>query len=203
MFKKICKSLGIILAVVFIILFIVRDFHYFDVKNTAKQIEKIHNTKISIDDVMGKNLPQDPGEQANKTVEGVDVNKNGIRDDVEIAIFKAYPDSAKTRAVLLQYALALQMEAVQPIINKETVTEVVREQSRAYMCVGKILYRNDNNKYIMDKYFKDGDKLRNFVKSIQLNTEERKKQRDDFLQHIGSYAELEQVCDIDYSTLPN
>ena len=40
---------------------------------------------------------------------------------MELAIFKEYPNSAKTRAVLLQYALALQMEAVQPIVNKETV----------------------------------------------------------------------------------
>ena len=74
---------------------------------------------------------------------GIDANQNGIRDDVELAIFKEYPNSAKTRAVLLQYALALQMEVIQPIVNTETVTEVVREQSRAHYCVGEITSRDD------------------------------------------------------------
>ena len=66
---------------------------------------------------MGKNLPSDPGALADATVQGVDANQNGIRDDVELAVFKEYPNSAKTRAVLLQYALALQMEVIQPMVN--------------------------------------------------------------------------------------
>ena len=202
MFLKILKSVVLIFLVIFIILFIVRDFHYFDVKKTDLAVEKIHNTKLTLDDVMGKNMPPDPGVEADKTVVGVDANKNGIRDDVELAIFKAYPDSAKTRAVLLQYALALQMETTQTVINKDTVTEVVREQSRGFDCIGKILLRDDRDKKIMDLYFNNADKLRSFVKNKQLNTKERVGQRNNFLQHIGSYKELD-GCDIDYSILPN
>ena len=37
-----------------------------------------------MDDVTGKNLPQDPGAEADKTIAGIDANKNGIRDDVEL-----------------------------------------------------------------------------------------------------------------------
>ncbi|MFA5083894.1 MAG: hypothetical protein WC475_00705 [Candidatus Paceibacterota bacterium] len=168
-------------------------------QKTEEQVAKIHATKLTLDDVIGKNLPPDPGADADKTVQGADVNRNGIRDDVELAIFREYSDSAKTRAVLLQYALVLQMEATQKIVNTETVTEVVREQSRAYYCVGKILSRAD-----MDEYIKESNKLRLFVSERQRNTLERQNTRKDFVEKIGSYSESEnEVCDIDLSVLPN
>ena len=204
LFKKILKWTGIILLGLFILAEIIRLPFRLQEEKTVAQVAKIHATKLTLDDVMGKNLPPDPGANADKTVQGIDANNNGIRDDVELVIFQEYPNSAKTRAVLLQYALALQMETIQPIVNTETVTEVVREQSRAYACIGEILTRDDNNKKIMDKYFKDGNNLRSFVKEKQLNTPERKKYRTDFLENIGSYNESDnQVCDINYSTLPN
>ena len=125
----------------FAILVVVRMFHFYNLKKTNEQVAKIHATKLTMDDVIGKSLPPDPGAEADKTVAGIDANQNGIRDDVELAIFKEYPNSAKTRAVLLQYALALQMEVIQPIVNTETVTEVVGgEQSRADICVAMHLF---------------------------------------------------------------
>ena len=197
LFKKILKWTGIVVGGAFIILVIIRAFHFYNLDQTNAQVAKIHATKLTLDDVMGKNLPPDPGAEADKTVAGIDANQNGIRDDVELAVFKEYPNSAKTRAVLLQYALALQMEVVQPIVNMETVTEVVREQSRAYDCVSKILPRVSLNQYM-----KESDTLISFVKEKQLNIKERIDQRNSFLEDIGSYSELD-GCDIDYSTLPN
>lgn len=201
--KSIFKKVGkvamwffIVVFTAFVILVIVRMFHFYNLKKTVAEVEKIHNTKLTVDDVMGKNLPPDPGAEANKTVAGVDANKNGIRDDVELAIFKEYPNSAKTRAVLLQYALALQMEVVQTVVNRETVIATVQEEDRAYLCIGEILSRNN-----MDKYVADGDLLRSFVKNKQFNTEERKKSRTDFYEKIGSYNSLPRICDIDYSSL--
>ena len=189
----------IVILVAFAILVIVRMFHFYNLKKTVAEVEKIHATKLTVDDVMGKSLPPDPGAEADKTVVGIDANQNGIRDDVELAIFKEYPNSAKTRAVLLQYALALQMEVIQPIVNTETVTEVVREQSRAHYCVGEITSRDDIKKFI-----EIGDKLHEFIENKQRNTQERKKARRDFVEKIGSYNESEnKVCDINLSTLPN
>jgi hypothetical protein len=200
---KIFKWVILILVGSFIILIIVRTFHYFDVQKTSDQIIKIHSTKLSIDDVMGKNLPVDPGEESDKTVQGIDSNFNGIRDDVELAIFKEYPNSAKTRAVLLQYALALQMETKQKVINTETVIATIQEEDRSYQCIGKALIRDDNNQKIMDKYFNDGNNLRSFVKNQQLNTVERKTYRTNFYEYIGSYSSLDNYCDIDLSKLSN
>ena len=196
--RKILLRAFAVIFIIYVALVIYRAFHFWNLEKTNKQVEKIHSTKLTLDDVFGKNLPTDPGAEADKTVAGIDANTNGIRDDVELAIFKEYPDSAKTRAVLLQYALALQMEVIQPIVNTETVTEVVREQSRAYLCVGKILSRND-----IEKYIQDGDSLRSFVEIRQFDTEERKKAQLDFLKKVSSHESLDRYCDIDYSTLSN
>ncbi len=196
---KVTMWFFIVIFVAFAVLVVVRMFHFYNLKKTVAEVAKIHATKLTMDDVMGKNLPPNPGAEADKTVAGIDANKNGIRDDVELAIFKEYPNSAKTRAVLLQYALALQMEAVQTVVNKETVTEVVREQSRAHYCVGEISSRNDIKKFI-----EIGDKLHGFVENKQRNTSERKKFRKDFVKYIGSYSESEnEVCDINLSALLN
>jgi len=148
--------------------------------------------------VFGKNLPPEPSVEADKTVAGVDANRNGIRDDVELAIFKEYPNSAKTRAVLLQYALALQMEVVQPIVNEGTVTAVAEDGERAYACVGKILSRSDLNKYSAEV-----DTLRSFVEDRQLNTKEREQSQKDFYEKLASHTLSKGSCDLDLSTLPN
>ncbi|OGZ96451.1 MAG: hypothetical protein A3J10_01215 [Candidatus Sungbacteria bacterium RIFCSPLOWO2_02_FULL_54_10] len=199
LFLKILKWSAISIAVAFAALVVYRMFYLRNEEKTREQVARIHSTKLTLDDVMGKNLPPDPGADADKTIQGIDANHNNIRDDVELAIFKEYPDSAKTRAVLLQYALALQMEVVQPMINQETVTEVVREQSRAYSCVGEILSRENMNQYI-----EEGGKLRSFISEKQRNTPERKKMREDFVEKIGAYNESEnRVCDIDIFILPN
>lgn len=180
------------LGVLFRIPFFIED------KKTEEQVAKIHATKLTMDDVMGVNLPPDPGAEAGKTVAGIDVNNNGIRDDVELAIFKEYPDSAKTRAVLLQYALALQMEVVQPMVNKGTVTAVAEKTSGGYYCIGEITSRED-----LKKFIEVGDRLHGFIESRQLNTEAREKAKKDFYEgNLGSY-ELPSDCDIDLMSLPN
>jgi len=168
-------------------------------QNTPEQVAKIHATKLTMDDVVGKYLPPDPGAEADKTVAGIDANGNGIRDDVELAIFKEYPNSAKIRAVLLQYALALQTEMTLPILNRETATAIVEDnESRAFICIWSISSRSD-----MDKFTKETDANENFVKQRQINTEDRKNYVHDFYKYVGSYEMSNDGCDIDVSVLPN
>ena len=205
--KKALKIFFIFLAavaVIYVVLVIIRMFHFYNLDKTNEQVAKIHNTKLTMDDVIGKNLPPDPGAEADKTIQGIDANKNGIRDDVELAIFKKYPDSAKTRAVLLQYALALQMEAIQPVVNKETVIATIQEEDRADICIADALVPRKSPESARDySDIEKIDKFINFVENKQLNTPERKKFRTDFYEKIGSYNSLPNVCDIDYLSLLN
>lgn len=55
----------------------------------------------------GDNLPPDPGEAGKTTLEGIDADGDGIRDDIQRYIALTYPDSAKTRAALRQFTLAM------------------------------------------------------------------------------------------------
>lgn len=197
-FIKIILWAFLVLLGLYLILVIVRVFHFYDLDRTNKQVEKIHSTKLTMDDVMGTNLPKDPGAEADKTVSGIDANKNGIRDDVEVAIFKEYPNSAKTRAVLLQYALALQMETVQPFVNTTIATEIVREQSRGFICIGDVVPRENSN-----KFDETTDLLTKFIKDKQFNTKNRKDARNIFVDKVRSYSDLDRICDIDYSKLLN
>ena len=168
----------------FILAEIIRLPFRLEEEKTAEQVAKIHATKLQLSDVIGENLPPDPGAEADKTVAGIDANANGIRDDVELAIFKTYPNSAKTRAVLLQYALALQMMVTQENLNMEIATAIIQEKSRAYECIG------------------DNDKLRNFVDEKQLNIKKRKEWDEEFYSKVGSYSESEKnICDLNLSTL--
>jgi hypothetical protein len=54
------------------------------------------------------NLPPDPGPAGDATLEGVDVNDNGIRDDIERWIALTYPNSEKIRQALIQNYYPLQ-----------------------------------------------------------------------------------------------
>ena len=197
--KKIAKWTGIVLLGLFILAEIIRLPFRLNEEKTKEQVVRIHATKLQLDDVLGKNLPPDPGGEADKTIAGVDANKNGIRDDVELAIFKEYPNSAKTRAVLLQYALALQMEFTQPIVNKETVTAVIEDNdSKALNCIWSISSRTN-----MRKFMEETTKNENFVKKRQINTEKRIKYLDNFYKNLGSYSSSSEGCDINLTTLPN
>ena len=189
-----------IILILFVGLVIYRIPVVMERQKTKEVVEKIHSQKLTLADVSGERLPPEPDPVLkDATIEGIDANNNGIRDDVELAIFKEYPNSAKTRAVLLQYALALQMEMTQIIVNRETVTAVAEDGGRAYMCVGEITSRDD-----IEKFIEVSDKLHGFVEIRQLNNEERKKAQEDFYNgNLGSYTSPRENCDLDISQLPN
>ncbi|MDO8594231.1 MAG: hypothetical protein Q7R93_01810 [bacterium] len=199
MLKKVLKWVGMVFVFAFMALVVYRGvFVLIPAEKTDEQVAKIHATKLTLDDVMGKNLPPVPSEP-DKTVQGVDANENGIRDDVELAIFREYPDSAKTRAVLLQYALALQMEVTQARVNTGTVTAVAEDSGRAHLCVGEITSRDDMNIFIQTT-----EGFYNFVETKQWSTEDRKRAHKDFYAgNLGSYSSPDEICDLALSTLPN
>ena len=201
--KKVLKGLkwtGIGLVAIIVIAVIVRIPHVYNLKKTNEQVAKIHATKLTLDDVMGKNLPPDPGLEADKTIEGIDANKNGIRDDVELAIFKEYPNSAKTRAVLLQYALALQMEVIQPFLNADIAFGVASQQDRAFFCMGEIYPKMGQDVAVFEAIMKYGK----FLSDSQFNTRERKSTHKDFYSLIKSGRIEDSInCDINIKTYDN
>jgi hypothetical protein len=198
MLTRTLKWTGIILLIAYGALVVYRGFVLRAEEKTQGEVAKIHATKLSLADVLGENLPPDPGARADQTVQGVDANANGIRDDVELAIFREYPNSARTRAVLLQYALALQMEVTQLIVNEGTVIAVAQKKSRAAGCISELTPRAD-----LQRFISTTQQLTDFVKKAQLNTGTRDQAQIRFYEKLGSYSDLEGTCDIELSTLPS
>lgn len=194
----------IIILALFVAALILRTIQLSKIDKTNKQVEIIHSTKITMTDVMGDNLPPDPGEEADKTIAGVDVNKNGIRDDVELAIFREYPNSAKTRAALLQYALVGQMILSQPFVNTTIATEVIREHGRADNCLADALVPRLTPESFRE--YSDLEKIDGYEKMVddlQFNTQERKEKENNFYELVRSFSDLEDYCDVDYDKLLN
>ncbi len=54
------------------------------------------------------NLPLDPGKAGKATIEGVDADDDGVRDDVQIAIHQRHSDNEEARKALRQQAMSLQ-----------------------------------------------------------------------------------------------
>lgn len=204
-FLKVLKWAGWVMLAGFIFLVGVRTVHFMNLKKTNVQIEKIHATKLQMDDVMGVNLPPDPGELADTTIEGIDANNNYIRDDVELAIFKEYPNSAKTRAVLLQYAMALQTQMTYFNSNTDVSTEIATEEGRADICLSNTLVPRKTPE--SSRSYADIEKIDffvDFIKNKQFNTKERSNAKDVFYKNVRSFGESDNVlCDIDSIKLPN
>lgn len=98
-------------------------------------VAAIHAQRLTMKDVDGSNLPPEPDPaKVDATVEGIDANANGIRDDVELAIFDKYPTDIKVRAAALQYAMALQLY-VTTVFNAETWLAAVEQKSMAQSCI--------------------------------------------------------------------
>jgi len=201
---NIFKWVFIIIVSLFIVLVIIRFISYFNKEKINKQIIDIHSIKLNIGDVTGDNLPSDPGVMSDNTLVGIDSNKNNIRDDVEIAIFKEYSNSAKTRAVLLQYAMTLQREVSQISDNTSISTELFREEDRANACLSDTLVPRKNPE--SPREYSDIEKIDSYLKFVddrQFNTQERKTSRNVLLKNVRSFSDLDGSCDIDLSKLSN
>ena len=141
------------LALVFIVLLFWRMQVLAGDEQTKVDVARIHATKLTWSDING-DLPPEPDPVANNaTLSGVDSNNNGIRDDVERAIYAKYKDNKRVAIAALQYAKELQMEFTE-VRNSETLVAVIQEEGRGYSCV------ND------DKKIKE-------IESLVLNTNSR------------------------------
>lgn len=169
-----------VLVVLYVAAVVWRTFDMFDEDKTAAAVAEIHAQKVTLADVDGSKLPAAPDSAVNDaTVEGIDANGNGIRDDVELAIFEKYTDQ-KARAAALQYAMAEQMYLTK-VYNTETWKAVAEETTRAHLCV------------------METEVDRKIIESFVFNTEIRKDAEKKAYEFTTSHGEAPgQVCDVEF-----
>jgi len=78
-------------------------------------------------------LPPNPGTAGNETLQGVDSNGNGVRDDIEIYIDLNYGDQPKVKEGLTQYAHTVQNGIV--ATNQQDSIQAANAQTRAIECL--------------------------------------------------------------------
>jgi len=106
-------------------------------------------------------LPPDPGAAGDATLEGVDANANGIRDDIERWIYLTYPHSEKLRMALIQEYYPMQNMIIH---GHQQNRDAVYDDMYAMMRSGECLY------YVHpDKPYKLSEELEARV----INTDER------------------------------
>lgn len=162
-------------------------------QRTNQAVAGIKARKINLVDVLGQNLPPKPEAKINNsTLLGLDQNHNGVRDDLEPAIFKLYLNSARARAAALQYALALQTEMSAQIFNPQTLTATLQQEDRAYFCLG-------------DSINQSPDIVSKKLDNLFFNTPARQQQHQIiFNNYMTTYTESPGThCDIDAKLLPN
>jgi len=195
-FHRVWRIIRIPLAVIvilFLALVIYRIPAAVERQKTKEAIDKIQAQKLTLADVLGKNLPPEPDPTLkDATVEGIDANGNGIRDDVELAIFNLHPDSAKIRAAELQYAMELQTELTQ-VFNSETLVATIQQEDSGFFCIGDAVPAQSPN--ILSKE----------VEKIVFDTPARaEKHQQVFKSYMTSYKEPNgPYCDVDLASLPN
>ena len=120
--------------------------------------------------INGHQLPPEPDPVVNdSTLLGIDVNGNGVRDDVERAILKEY-DEPKDRVAL---ALAMQYAKAFQIIIKDPANGL---KTKKYLNAGTycyFYYSRLAGKYDDTIYFTKHNDPSKFLKPFQFNTEER------------------------------
>ena len=202
------------------VLFVGRILYLFYEDKIDADLEKIKRSELGVQTVMKENLapildfskthadleiPETFLKKDQLSLKGIDANQNGIRDTVEINIFKKYPDSAKVRAPLLQFAQALQLEQEVETKDEKVVTEVVLKQEKAIKCIGDTLVprkvpdlgREDEEMEQIDAYI-------NFVRGLQYDTKERVEARKIFLTKLRGFINYAEInCDISSDNLSN
>lgn len=139
----------------------------------------------------------DPGEKGQATLEGIDRDGDGIRDDIQRWINEAFADSARERAAMKQSAKYQQQRLVNSSVKEESI-----KASRL------LLKASDCTDYIFgDKSFKF-DRL---LEAKMYNTEARLKAslkasrnfHGQIVHLLTEKNEIKRACEFDPDQLPN
>ena len=144
------------------------------------------------------NLPPDPGPAGDATIEGVDANDNGIRDDIERWIALTYPNSEKTRQALIQNYYPLQNFMIHAREgDRDSVYNDMDAFHRATECL-YYLHPNDAHTLIKE------------IESVVVNTSDRVYAYLDSSRILGGgtfmsapFSKWKQSCTFDPDILEN
>ena len=87
----------------------------------TKNLSKPLPVTLTIKEWDNNGLPPDPGAAGNQDLLGIDVDNDGVRDDVQNAIYRYYPNEAdiNKRLALVQFAKSVQLAFIGKDLNDD------------------------------------------------------------------------------------
>ncbi len=159
----------------FILIAAVLYFFVYSEYKRQKMNTLVHYQK-SAEKIDMPGLPPDPSEAGKATVEGVDSDHDGVRDDIQRYIALNFLDSEKQRAALFQEAKALQA------VLKAGVTKVPKDIKSAHEASQK---SSDCLRYVIPGYEREG--VYRSLESQMVNTRIRS---DAYLAYDAAYSDV-------------
>jgi hypothetical protein len=146
-------------------------------------------------------LPPDPGAAGKATLEGIDSDSDGVRDDVQRWIVMNYPNSEKTRAALTQKAKVMQVI----LLNAADAVNArgrALESDRASDCISYV------REQLLGIGGSDAYNIKGELRAVYLNTYIRSKAWLQYDAHLSGMfftlpPDMKQGCDFDPDVMPN
>ena len=88
------------------------------------------------------NLPPHPGDEGKSSLQGIDSDNDGVRDDVQIAISERYPNNKNKQNTLKQTAQALQKAIV---YGNSSDSSMINQTTNLLMSAIECLYEKVDN----------------------------------------------------------
>jgi hypothetical protein len=122
------------------------------------------------------NLPPDPDRAGNATLEGIDADNDGVRDDVQRTIWKfaPRPDQERYRAALFQEARSWQEILTVDLSDKDAIFRSRDNSKSATQCIQHSSVRGD---------YRETELVRNTM----LNTPRRDEMRDRYYKALDKF----------------
>ncbi len=121
-------------------------------------------------------FPPDPGKAGRKTIEGIDSDHDGLRDDVQRWIYARYPKDERKQKALRQMALSCQFDLQVKLNNKEEVEKALRKVAKAVACLSTVFADHSNLENIVE-----GE----YTEAKVFNTKERTMKYIEYNYHLN------------------
>ena len=110
-------------------------------------------------------FPPDPGEAGRKTLEGIDSDHEGLRDDVQRWIYARFPNDERKRKALRQMSISLQLDLT-PNLSDQELLNFARRSFKAIDCLSDLFgYMNNEMEYVRAKVINTSDRTDRYLQN--------------------------------------
>jgi hypothetical protein len=134
-------------------------------KNSSSNVDKIMNADKNFQFPPG--FPPDPGEAGKKTLEGIDSDHDGLRDDLQRWIYARFPNEPKKRNALKQMTMSFQSD-LKLKNDREALKLASKRSSKAIVCLHEV-FGSDNSemKLIRAKFLNTRERSEQYLRTDQ------------------------------------